>query len=598
MIKSGGHRAAARRAQGIGLVVLMLVACLPWGASTAAAANGGASAHRHATNQLLVRFRSREGGRSIRAALARVGAREVGRVNALHVRVVAVPDGQVGHALRGLRRMRIVAKAERNVAVNGFATPNDMWWPNEWSEVKVNAPQTWDVTTGSPTTVVAIVDTGVDYSQPDLQGSFVAGYDTVNNDSNPSDDDGHGTLVSGVALARGNNATGVAGYCWSCSLMPVKGLGPQMSGTIAQAANAITWAADHGARVINMSWGTTTDSATLAAAISYAHNKGAVLVAAAGNYGTAGKVYPAAYPSVIGVAGTDSSDTLYPWSSYGSWVKVAAPGCNYATGTSSWYGSFCGTSSASPAVAGIAGLLVSANPAATNTQIEQAIESSATAIGPVVEYGRVDAYAALQALGSRATGSAPALASPPLISGTAQVGQALSASTGSWSGPSPAGYSFQWRRCDSTGASCSDVSGATAASYTPVALDVGYALRVVVQATNAYGASTATSDPTAPVLSAGPAATATASYTGSLSKKQTSQSYSLNVGSGLASATLVFTRASSLTVTLRAADGSVVGSSSGPSVLSLIANLPAGRYTFTVSGASANFTLSVGYPTP
>ncbi|MDX6550654.1 MAG: thermitase, partial [Gaiellales bacterium] len=239
-----------------------------------------------------------------------------------------------------------MAYAERNPTVESFATPNDSWWQSEWGPVKVNAPRAWDTTTGSSATIVAVVDTGVDFGQPDLQGAFVSGYDTVNHDSDPTDDDGHGTYTAGIVGARSNNGIGVAGYCWACSIMPMKGLGTAGSGTLSDAANAVTWAADHGARVISMSWGTTSDSSTLSSAMAYAHSKGAVLVAAAGNYGTTAKVYPAAYPSVIGVAGTDTSDSLYSWSSYGSWVKVSAPGCNYTTGRNGWYGMFCGTSSA------------------------------------------------------------------------------------------------------------------------------------------------------------------------------------------------------------------------------------------------------------
>jgi subtilisin family serine protease len=562
---------------------------------------------RFAPNELLVKFKPGTSPHDIRAALWRADAHRVGRVHGLGVSVVRVPDGLSDAALAALQQTPAVVYAERNPIVQGFAVPNDYWWPSEWSQIKVNAPKAWDTTTGTSGAVIAVVDTGVDLAQPDLQGSFVPGYDTVNGDSDPSDDDGHGTLVAGVAAARGNNTIGVASYCWNCSLMPVKGLGAQLSGTTAQAAAGITWAADHGARVINMSWGTTSDSSTLSSAINYAHSKGVVLVAAAGNYGTTGKVYPAAYPSVIGVAGTDGTDSLYSWSSYGSWVKVAAPGCNYTTGRSGWYGTFCGTSSASPAVAGIAGLLVSQFPNATNTQIEQAIESSAVNVGSFVQYGRVDAAAALAAMGGGSTGgggttgTAPSNTDAPTITGTSETGRTLSANAGAWDGSTPVAYGYQWRRCDAAGLSCADVAGATTSSYVVSSSDVGSTIRVAVTGSNAYGSSSAVSLPTSVVVDPTPAApsSTTATFSGSLSKKQTSRAYPLTVGTGVAHASLSFNRSPSLTLTVLAADGSIVGTASGPSVLTLIESLPAGSYSYRVGGGSgASFTLTISYPTP
>jgi subtilisin family serine protease len=341
--------------------------------------------------------------------------------------------------------------------------------------------------------------------------------------------------------------------------------------------------------------------------VQYAHSHGVVIVAAAGNYGTTTQVYPAAYPEVLGVAGTDGSDQRYSWSSYGSWVKLAAPGCNFTTGTSAWYGTFCGTSSAAPVVAGLAGLAVSYAPLASNTEIEQALESSAVKVGSTVQYGRVDAYGALLALGgsgagSGSTGTAPSSTGVPAISGSAQAGQTLTVSTGTWSGTTPITYASQWKRCDSSGAACVDVAGTTGSTYTLASSDVGFTLRASVVATNAYGSATATSAATA-VVAAAPAAaptTATASFSGSLNKGQSSRAYPLTVGSGVASAALSFTKASSLALTVRNAAGVVVGSASGASVLSLIESLASGSYTYVVAsaGGNASFTLAVNYASP
>jgi hypothetical protein len=196
--------------------------------------------------------------------------------------------------------------------------------------------------------------------------------------------------------------------------MPIQALNSSGSGSYSAIANAITYAADHGAHIINLSLGGSTNSSTLHNAVTYARNKGVFLAAAAGNNGTTALNYPAAYSETLSVAGTTSTDKLYSWSSYGSWVNVAAPGCDYATSMSGGYNSsFCGTSAATPVVSGMIGLLKSAQPSASVAALMQAVEATATGIGSVVQYGRVDAAAALTALGS-----APAPAPAP-TAGTA-----------------------------------------------------------------------------------------------------------------------------------------------------------------------------------
>ena len=553
---------------------------------------------------VLVKFRAGVSTQQQARSLAAAHATHLGIVRGLNVKIVrAVPPSGAQSTLRRLRHDPSVVFAELDAhAAQLDVIPNDYWWPNEWAQVKVGGPKAWALTTGAPTTVVAILDTGVDPAQPDLQSAFVPGWNTLANSSDTTDTDGHGTLSAGVAVARSNNATGVASYCWSCGLMPVKVIDSGGAGSFSSVANGIIWATDHGARVVSMSLGFTSSSSTLQSAVQYAHNRNVVLVAAAGNAGTSAPIYPAAYPEVLGVAGTDSLDQLYSWSSYGSWVKLAAPGCNYTTGTNGWYGTFCGTSSAAPALAGIAGLIASYAPLATNTQIEQALETAAVPIGTQVTYGRVDAYQALLSLGAPVVGTAPANTALPTVSGTPQVGQTLSASSGTWSG-SPTGYASQWRRCDTGGANCVDVSGATGATYATATADVGTTLRVAVTATNAYGSASSTSAATAVVSAAPappPASTATSTFTGTLNAKQTQQTYKVTVGAGTTKAGLSFSKASSLTLTVFDVNGKPVGTASGPSVLALVQTLAAGTYSLQVSGApksGCGFTLTVSYST-
>jgi subtilisin family serine protease len=268
------------------------------------------------------------------------------------------------------------------------------------------------VSTGSSQVVVGILDTGVDPGQPDLRGKHVAGYDYVNNDQDPSDDNGHGTAVAGVVAASSDNRIGVAGYCWGCRLMPVKVLGADGTGFASCLAQGIVWATDHGARVINASLGSPVNDLTLAAPAQYAWLRGVLVVAAAGNESSPSPDYPAVLPNVLSVSASDHNDRLYAFSNSGA--RVAAPGENSTTGLGGTYVSFLGTSAAAPVVSGIAALAFSLVPSATPGQVEQAIEASAVPI-PGVASGRVDAYAALRTLAP-----APAPASTPVAPGQAQ----------------------------------------------------------------------------------------------------------------------------------------------------------------------------------
>lgn len=469
-----------------------------------AMASGGAPA-----SHLLVNLKA---GASAQAVADDAGiGNDLGRtIPGIGVTRLGVPAGRASSVLSTLRNDPRVEFAERDATVRATATPNDYWWPSEWAPQKVNAPAAWDLTTGSERTVIAILDSGVDFSQPDLQGAFVAGRDIVNADADPRDDYGHGTQVAGVAAARSDNGIGVASYCWRCSIMPVKVLGASGTGSVSNVAAGIVWAADHGARVINLSLGSSSANSTLAEAAQYAHDRGVVLVAAAGNSSSSAATYPAALPTVIGVAGSNSADQLDPTSNYGPWVDVAAPGCNFTTGLSSWYGTFCGTSSASPAVAGIAGLALSLEPNATNTRVEEAIESTAVP-QTYVRYGRVDAATTLKALG----GSLP---SPPPPS---------------------------------------------------------------------------ESEPPPPSPS-------TATFSGTLTAKQTTKSFSLTLGAGTTAASLSFTKASALTLSLVAPDGTLLATVRGPSGIKLGKEVRPGTYRYVVSGegAKASFNLSVTYPPP
>jgi thermitase len=357
--------------------------------------------------QLLVKFLPASTAQDITAAERVVGARFSRAIEAIGVRVLRVPESRTDQVLDALRHNASVEFAEPDFTARGVLAPNDPLWPSQWGPTQVNAATVWDKGTGAQRLVVALIDSGIKASHPDLVGRIVPGWDFVNGDADPTDDLGHGTSVTGVATATGNNASGIAGMCWKCSIMPVKVLNSSNWGSWSDVSSAITWAVDHGARVLNMSIVGASRSATLESAVRYATDKGAVVIAAAGNTGDTSVRYPAAIDGVLGVAASSSADQRYIWSTYGSWVDVAAPGCNLTTTMSGAYGWFCGTSSATPLVSGIAALLAVSRPDATNSQITAAITDSAVGVGSWVRYGRVDAAAALTRLGPPPPPSSP-----------------------------------------------------------------------------------------------------------------------------------------------------------------------------------------------
>jgi subtilisin family serine protease len=375
---------------------------------------GSAPRVRVVPDRLLVKFEEGTPSEVVTAVLARAGVTAATRIARTGTRLVEVPPAERAAALAALDASGAVEYAESDVIVSVLETvPNDAHWSTQWGPTKVSTPRAWDVARGSPTIVVAVLDTGVDFGHADLRGASVPGYDVVNDDSEPGDDHGHGTATAGVVAARTNNTEGIAGLCWTCSLMAVKVLGATGSGSTSTVARGIVWAVDHGARVINLSLGGPGSTQTLADAVDYAASRGVVVIAAAGNSGVSTPFYPAAYPSVVSVAATDASDQRYSWSNYGAWVQVAAPGCNVAPLRGGGYGSFCGTSSATPLVAGLAGLALSAKPGATRAQLEQAIRSAVVPIQAGVQYGRVDAVRMLSALGAEPPAPSPAPSPPP-----------------------------------------------------------------------------------------------------------------------------------------------------------------------------------------
>ena len=293
------------------------------------------------------------------AAETVVTSREISPLDVMVVKTLPGRRAAVEHNLQSSGAFRFV---ERNYIVTADALPNDPLYPQQWGLSTVSAPAAWDTTVGTGTTI-AIVDTGIDISHPDLSDRIVAGYNTLTDSSDAMDDNGHGTHMAGIAAATGFNDLGIIGVAPNAWLMPIKSLDSTGAGTYADIAQGIVYATDHGAQVINLSLGGAVDSSTLSTAVTYALDHGVVLVAAAGNDGFSVRAYPAAYPGVIAVAATDIGDSAATFSNYGSWISLAAPGVGIlTTDISGGYSDSTGTSPASPFVAGAAALVLSLNP--------------------------------------------------------------------------------------------------------------------------------------------------------------------------------------------------------------------------------------------
>jgi subtilisin family serine protease len=320
---------------------------------------------------------------------------------------------------------------------NGLV-PDDPYYAQQWAPKLLDMPELWKYSTGDPSVVIAMVDTGVNYSIKDLEGQFVQGWDMVDNDpiSEDTSPGRHGTYVSAALAARGNNASEIAGYCWGCKIMPVRvSRGDKVSNSAVAAG--IRWAVEHGARIITVGFSSDVEDFEVLAAVRYAREKGVLVIASSGNTGKTEPRYPAAYPEVLSAAATDDADRIYFWSTRGSWVDLAAPGCAMIVDPTVGPGTQCGTSFTPAVVAGIAGILVSLKPSLTDDELFDLLVRTAKPI-PGVAAGRIDPVAAVRALGipEPQPASTPSTSTPapgqttPAPAATASVARGLSFRSG------------------------------------------------------------------------------------------------------------------------------------------------------------------------
>ena len=293
--------------------------------------------------------------------------------------------------------------AEPDYYVEPALVPNDEWYANWQLALQfMGSEAAWDITTGSASVPIAILDSGADFSHFDLQVRLVAGWDFVGNDADPTDENGHGTSVTGVAGAKTNNGLGIAGITWINPIIIVR-IGDHYGYTTsARMAQGITYAADRGARVANLSYAGTSYPSSVADAVQYAWGKGTVVVAGAGNSADSVPHYPAALPKVVGVSGLEDHDLLVYYSNYGSWIDVSAP-CSARTLMMEGYiADIGGTSISAPYVTGLLGLVFAANPSLTPQQAVDIVTQNTKDLGDpgfdqYYGWGKIDLFKAVNA---------------------------------------------------------------------------------------------------------------------------------------------------------------------------------------------------------
>lgn len=289
--------------------------------------------------------------------------------------------------------------------------PNDPMYHQQWNFRSINVEKAWEESKGNGVTV-AVIDTGVTPVTDLKDTKFTPGYDFVNDKIDAADDNGHGTHVAGTIAQSTNNEYGVAGIAYQANIMPLKVLAASGGGTIADIAEAIKFAADNGADIINMSLGGPGESQLMQEAVDYAHSKGVVIIAAAGNSADSSAGYPARYPNVVGVAALDASGQKAFYSNFGAGVDISAPGGDTRNGEvggilqntideqgNSIFAAYQGTSMAAPHVAGVAALIKAAG-VQDPEEIVRILKQSARTVAddPLNHFGagQLDAAAAVQ----------------------------------------------------------------------------------------------------------------------------------------------------------------------------------------------------------
>jgi thermitase len=379
-------------------IIPFLASLLVLAPSPASAGNGRG---KYVEGELLVRGKAGVSKVKMDKILKKQGAKTAEELPSLKVRRIRVSPRALQKVKKALAKNKNISFVEENFIAEASHTPNDQYFSTQWHLEKISAPAGWDLTTGAADTPIAIIDSGVDPDHPDLVNKLIPGYNFLGENGDTHDVRGHGTAVAGAAAAETDNVTGIAGVAIDNPIMPLVVLNADDWATYYDIARAITYAADHDVRVMNISIGGSSSSSTLQNAVNYAWDRGAVIVASAMNNSTSTPYYPAACDNVVAVSATTSGDSLASFSNFGSWVDLAAPGASIrTTSNGGGYSYWNGTSFASPITAGLAALIFSANPQLTNAQVVDIMTGNADDLGApgfdtTFAHGRINLYESL-----------------------------------------------------------------------------------------------------------------------------------------------------------------------------------------------------------
>lgn len=375
-----------------------------------------------ARGRLLVAPRAGLSDKEFEKVLRSQNAKSKGRFKQSNTHVIELPAGMDEvEAMQALKKDRRLKYVELDQAISHDATVTDPDYSKSWALPKIQTPPAWDNSNGSGV-IIAVLDSGVDSGHPDLAANLVPGWNMVDNNSSTADVNGHGTKVSGSAAAVANNGKGSAGVAWGSRIMPVRISNADGYAYFSTVAQGIYWAADNGAKVVNVSFNGVSGSSAVKSAADYLRNKGGLVVVSAGNTGGLQTYAPS--DSLLVASATDSADNRASWSSYGDYVDVAAPGVSiYTTTVGSGYANVSGTSFSSPITAATVALMMSANNKLGPTDLEKILKSTALDLGTAgfdqyFGQGRIDAAKAVAAARSYVASDTQA----PAISITSPTG--------------------------------------------------------------------------------------------------------------------------------------------------------------------------------
>ncbi len=276
-------------------------------------------------DRLLVQHRLGADDRAIQGVFGGQGA-QVERYHApLRLSILKVDPSRRDQIQKTLEESGLFNYVEPDYYAQVTNTPNDPYYSLQWHLAAIQAPTAWNYTVGSAGVIVAMVDSGVEGTHPDLVANLIPGYNFVNGNTNTSDTMGHGTTTAGTLAAVGNNGIGITGVAWQSSIMPLVVVDSTGYASYSNMASAITYAAQNGVRIVNVSLGGTSSSSTLQSAVNYAWSMGTVVFASAGNGGSNAPYYPAGCQYVVAVGATDSTNTWQSWSNYGTFLIWSPP---------------------------------------------------------------------------------------------------------------------------------------------------------------------------------------------------------------------------------------------------------------------------------